>query len=58
MQGNQRPFMNKHIWKEIVKRQKIRNKFSKTRNDADQFNDNKQRNFCVFLIQKEKTKYY
>ena len=58
MQGNQRPFMNNHVSKKIMKRSQLRNKFLKTRNDAAKFHYNKQRNFCVSLIQKEKTKYF
>ena len=57
IQGNERPFMNKDISKENTMRSKLRSKFSKTRNDTDKFNYNKQRNFCVFLIRKEKTRY-
>ena len=54
MRDYQRPFMNKHISNEIMKRSKLRNKILKTRNNTDKFNYNKQRNFCVSLIQKEK----
>ena len=56
IQGNERPFMNKDISKENTMRSKLRSKFSKTRNDTDKFNYSKQRNFCVFLIRKEKNK--
>ena len=38
IRSNQRPFMNKHISKEIMKRSKLRNKFLKTRNNNDKFN--------------------
>ena len=41
----QKPFMNKLISKEIMKRSKLRNKFLKTRNNTDKFNYNKQINF-------------
>ena len=41
-----------------MKRFKLRNKFLKTRNNTDKFNYNKQGNFYVSLIQKEKTKYF
>ena len=58
IRGNQRPFINKHISKEIAKRSRLRNKFLKTRNDTDKFNYNKQRNFWVSLIRKEKSKYF
>ena len=56
--GNQRPFMNKQISKGILKISKLRNTFLKTRNNIDKFNYNKQRNFCVSLKSKEKTKYF
>ena len=41
-----------------MKRSKLRNKFLKTRNNNDKFSYNKQRNFCVSLIQKEKSKIF
>ena len=41
-----------------MKRSKLRNKFLKTRNNTDKFNYNKQINFCVSLIRKEKSKYF
>ena len=50
--------MNKHIMKEIMKRSKLRDKFLKTKNGTDKFNCNKQRNFRVSLIRKEKSKYF
>ena len=50
--------MKKHISKEIAKRSKLRNKFLKTRNDTGKFSYNKQRNFWVSLIRKEKSKYF
>ena len=52
--GNQRPFMNKHISKEITKGSKLRNKFLKTRNNIGKFNYNKQGNFWVSLIREER----
>ena len=51
IRGNQRPFINKHISKEIMKRSKLKNKF--LRNNTDKFNYNKQRNFCVSFIRKK-----
>ena len=39
-----------------MKRAKLRNRFFKTRNNTDKFSYNKQRNFCVSLIRKEKSK--
>ena len=50
--------MDKQILKEIIKRSKLRNNFLKTRNNIDKFNHNKQRNFPVFLIRKEKDKIF
>ena len=39
-----------------MKRSKLRNEVSKTRNNTNKFNYNKQRNFWVSLIRKEKSK--
>ena len=39
-----------------MKRSKLRNKFFKTRNNTNKFSYNKQRNFCVSFIRKEKSK--
>ena len=41
-----------------MKRSKLRNKFLKTRNNINKFNYNKQRNFSLPLIRKEKTKQF
>ena len=50
--------MNKRISKEIKKRSKLRNKFLKTSNNTDKFNYNKQKKTFVYLLRKEKTKYF
>ena len=36
----------------------LRNKFINFKTDADRIADNKQRNYCVSLIRKEKKAYY
>ena len=50
--------MNKQIWKENMKRSKLRINFLKTRNNSVKVNYNKQGNFCVSLIRSEKSKYF
>ena len=46
--------MNKKLNKEIMKRSRLRNKFLKTRSDLDRKAYNKQRNYVVSLLRKEK----
>ena len=41
-----------------MKRTRLRNKFFKTQNEIDRENYNRQRNFCVSLIRKEKKDFY
>ena len=58
VRANQSPFINRKINKEIMKRTRLRNKFFKTKNESDRNNYNKQRNFCLSLIRKEKRNYF
>ena len=58
VRANQSPFINRKINKEIMKRSRLRNKFFKTKNETDRNNYNKQRNFCLSLIRKEKKNYF
>ena len=44
--------------KEIIRRTRFRNKFIDSKIDVDRIVCNKQRNYCVSLIQKEKKAYY
>ena len=41
-----------------MRRTRLRNKFIDSKTDADRIAHNKQRNYCVSLIQKEKKAYY
>ena len=58
VRGNQAPFINKKINKEIMKRSRLRNRFFKTKNETDRQNYNTQRNFCLSLIRSEKKNYF
>ena len=46
--------MNQKLSKEIMKRSRLRNKFRNTRSDHDRKAYNKQRNYIVSLLRKEK----
>ena len=50
----QSSFINSKIHKEIMRTTSLRNKFIKFKTDADRIAYNKQRNYCVSLIRKEK----
>ena len=50
--------MNSKIHKEVMRRTRLRNKFIDSKTDADRIAYNKQRNYCVSLIRKEKKAYY
>ena len=47
LRGNNSPFMNRILSKEIMKRSRLRNEFLKSKSEVDQKNYVKQRNFCV-----------
>ena len=55
--ANQAPCMNKKLSKEIMKRSRLRNKFLNTRSDLDRKAYNKQRNYVVSLLRKEKSNF-
>ena len=55
---NQAPYMNKKLSKEIMKRSCLRNKFLNTKSDLDRKAYNKQRNYVVSLLRKEKKEFY
>ena len=57
-QGNNLPFMNKTLSKEIMKRTRFRNKFLKNKNDYSKREFSKQRNYYVSLVRKSKKLYY
>ena len=52
--ANQAPYVNKKLSKEIMKRSRLRNKFLNTKSDFDWKTYNKQRNYVVSLLGKEK----
>ena len=55
--ANQAPYMNKKLSKEIMKRSRLRNKFLNTKSDLDRKAYNKQRNYVVSLMRKEKKEF-
>ena len=58
IRGNNAPFMNKTLSKEIMKRSNLRNKYLKSRSEEDRQRFRKQRNLCVSLLRKTKRSYY
>ena len=58
MRANNAPFMSKELSKAIMTRSRFRNKYLKNPNNPNKLKYNKQRNYCVNLLRKEKRKYY
>ena len=58
VRGNNAPFMNKKLSKAIMTRSRLRNKFLKNPDEVNKINYNKQRNYCVNLLRKEKKNYF
>ena len=58
IRGNNSPFMNRTLSEEIMKRSRLRNKFLKSKSEADKKNYVKQRNYCVSLLRRAKMEYY
>ena len=58
VRGNNASFMNKALSKAFMHRSKLKNKFNKNPTDVNKRLYNKQRNYCVSLLNKEKRKYY
>ena len=58
VRANQAPFITKTLSKEIMKRSRLRNKFLNTKSDIDKKVYNKQRNYVVSLLRKEKKDFY
>ena len=52
--ANQAPYMNKRLIKEIMKSSRLRNKFINTKSNLDRKAYDKQRNYVVSLLRKEK----
>ena len=58
IRSNNCHFMTKEMRKAIMHRSKLRNKFSKTRNEESRRRFNRQRNFCVSLLRKTKRRFF
>ena len=58
VRNNQAAFMNKEIRKAIMTRSRLLNKSRKEGNEANKIAYNKQRNYCVGLIKKQKKTFY
>ena len=58
IRGNNKPFMAKAFPKAIMQRARLRNKFLKNPTDQNKLIYNKQRNFCVSLLRKEKKRIF
>ena len=56
--ANQAPFMNKKLSKEIMTRSRLKNKFLKTKVDANRKAYDKQRNSCVSFFCREKKSFF
>ena len=57
-EGNLMPFMNKVLSKEIMTRNRLRNKLLKERSEENKKKCSKQRNYCVSLLKKSKSDYF
>ena len=58
VRGNQMPSMTKHLSKEIMKRSRLPNRFLKNKSLENIMLYTQQRNYCVSLLRKTKTRYY
>ena len=58
IRGNNSPFLNRILYKEMMKRSRLRNKFLKNKSEADKKNYVKQRNYCVSLLRRTKKEHY
>ena len=58
IRGNNKPFMTKAYSRAIMHRTRLRNKFTKNPSAENKSLYNKQRNFCVSLLRKEKREYF
>ena len=56
--GNNRPFMNKTLSKSFMERSKLKNQYYKLPTEENYKIFNKQRNYCVNLVNKTKKEYY
>ena len=58
IRGNNKPFMTKAFSRVVMQRTRLRNKFLKNPSEENKLRYNKQRNFCVSLLRKEKKEYF
>ena len=58
VRANNAPFMNKTLSKAFMYRSRLKNNFNKNPTHENKVLYNKQRNFCVSLVKKEKQNYY
>ena len=58
VRGNNAPFMNKILSKAFMHRSKLKNNYNKNPTEENKTLYNRQRNFSVNLLRKEKKKYY
>ena len=56
--GNQMSFMMKDLFKEKIKRSRLRNRFLKSKSLENRILYTQQMNYCVSLLRKAKTRYY
>ena len=58
IRGNNSSFMNKTLSKAFMRRGKLKNKYNKHPTEHNFQLHNKQRNYCVTLLKKEKKGYF
>ena len=58
VRSNQQPFINKKVTKSIMNRSRLRNRFLKNPSEENRKAYNRQRNYCVNLVRREKRKYF
>ena len=58
IRGNNKPFMTKAVSRAAMQRSRLRNKFLKNPSEENKLIYNKQRNFCISLLRKEKKEYF
>ena len=54
LRGNNAPFMNRILSKEFMNRSKLKNDYNRNPTQSNKMLYNKQSNFCVNLVQREK----
>ena len=56
--GNNQPFMNRALSKEMLHRSKLKNSFDNNPTEENKKLYNKQRNYCVYLLKKNAKKLF